>query len=198
MPHDQAYLEAEKKIEENWRTREKKLNLSGMKLTELPVSIGKCTHLEELNLSNNQLTTLPDSLGQLTQLQSLNLESNQLTTLPESLRNVHRLNNLNIAQNRFTELPKIIGQLMFLTELSLYQNELTSLPDWLSNLKNLKKLYPGAFNFKGNFISDLPSSLAQLEHLRTLRLDNNPLNPALQSAYKHGLPAVMAYLRSLE
>ena len=76
MPHDQAYLEAEKKIEENWRTREKKLNLSGMKLTELPVSIGKCTHLEELNLSNNQLTTLPDSLGQLTQLQSLNLESN--------------------------------------------------------------------------------------------------------------------------
>ncbi len=43
-----------------------------------------------------------------------------------------------------------------------------------------------------------PSSLAQLEHLKILNLDDNPLNPALQSAYEQGLDAVKAYLRSLE
>ena len=44
----------------------------------------------------------------------------------------------------------------------------------------------------------LPSSVAQLGHLKTLYLDDNPLNPALQSAYEQGLPALKAYLRSLE
>ena len=40
--------------------------------------------------------------------------------------------------------------------------------------------------------------LAQLEHLETLNLEDNPLNPALQSAYNQGLDALKAYLRSLE
>ncbi len=34
--------------------------------------------------------------------------------------------------------------------------------------------------------------------MKELRLDNNPLNPALQSAYEQGLDAVKAYLSSLE
>ena len=49
-----------------------------------------------------------------------------------------------------------------------------------------------------NDITDLPPSLAQLEHLDRLELQGNPLSPALQSAYDQGLDAVKAYLRSLE
>ncbi len=49
-----------------------------------------------------------------------------------------------------------------------------------------------------NKLTDLPPSLAQLEHLEYLDLNDNPLNPALQSAYDAGLDAVKAYLRSLE
>ena len=37
---------------------------------------------------------------------------------------------------------------------------------------------------------------AQLEHLETLDLDNNPLNPELAAAYEQGLDAVKAYLRA--
>jgi hypothetical protein len=48
----------------------------------------------------------------------------------------------------------------------------------------------------GNLLSDLPSSLAQLEHLEKLALDDNPLNPELAAAYKQGIDAVKAYLRA--
>ena len=40
--------------------------------------------------------------------------------------------------------------------------------------------------------------LVNLNISRKLNLDYNPLNPALQSAYKQGLDAIKAYLRSLE
>jgi len=66
-------------------------------------------------------------------------------------------------------------------------------PNWIGELTNLEEFY-----LKDNQIVDLPISLAQLEHLRELYLDKNPLNPALQSAYEQGLPALKAYLRSLE
>ena len=92
MARDQAYLEAEKKIQQALTSRATELDLSNKydapdekKLTELPESIGKLTHLTSLNLSDNQLTTLPDSLGQLTQLTELNLSKNQLASPPEWL-----------------------------------------------------------------------------------------------------------------
>ena len=51
-------------------------------------------------------------------------------------------------------------------------------------------------------LTDLPPSLAQLEHLTKLDLDNNPLNPALQSAYKASKPGnyepLFTYPRSPE
>ncbi|MBK9210868.1 MAG: hypothetical protein IPL71_22330 [Anaerolineales bacterium] len=46
--------------------------------------------------------------------------------------------------------------------------------------------------------TDRSSSLAYLENLKELDLKDNPLNPALQSAYDAGLDEVKAYLRSLE
>ena len=77
MARDEAYREAEKKIEEARWSRATELDLSGRwgsdspKLTELPEALGQLTQLQSLSLSNNQLTTLPEWLGQLTQLQSL-------------------------------------------------------------------------------------------------------------------------------
>ena len=84
MPHDQAYLEAEKKIEEALQSGATELDLRNMNLTELPESIGQLTHLLKLDVGGdswkekekNQLTELPESLWKLTQLTSLNLSSN--------------------------------------------------------------------------------------------------------------------------
>ncbi|HEY85168.1 MAG TPA: hypothetical protein G4N96_08685 [Chloroflexi bacterium] len=53
-------------------------------------------------------------------------------------------------------------------------------------------------NLSGRAITELPPEIGQLSNLQELGLDNNPLNPALQSAYNAGLDEVLAYLRSLE
>lgn len=47
-----------------------------------------------------------------------------------------------------------------------------------------------------NQLVDLPVSLIQLERLKELDLNYNPLNPELAAAYKDGLDAVKRYLRS--
>jgi Leucine-rich repeat (LRR) protein len=71
MARDEAYRQAEKKIEEARRSGAKELHLVGMVLTELPESLGQLTQLQSLDLSQNELTALPESLGNLTQLQTL-------------------------------------------------------------------------------------------------------------------------------
>jgi hypothetical protein len=70
MAHDEAYYEAEKKIEAARRSDATNLNLSKIGLTELPGTIGHFTHLLKLNVGGNpwndeknQLTTLPESPG---------------------------------------------------------------------------------------------------------------------------------------
>ena len=109
MPKDQAYQQAEQKIAEALTSRATELDLSqkynakdSEKLTELPESLWKLTHLTSLNLSNNQLTSLPDSLGQLTQLTSLDLSRNQLTALPDSLGQLTQLTSPNLSNNQLT------------------------------------------------------------------------------------------------
>ncbi|MCI0610691.1 MAG: ADP-ribosylation factor-like protein, partial [Anaerolineae bacterium] len=77
--------------------------------------------------------------------------------------------------------------------LFLSDNQLTDIPSSLGQLEHLAVL-----SLDRNQLIHLPSSLAQLEHLEQLNLRDNPLNPALQSAYDQGLPALKAYLRSLE
>ncbi|MFN8433304.1 MAG: COR domain-containing protein [Anaerolineales bacterium] len=197
------------------------LNLAYNRLTALPDSLGQLTQLTELDLSRNQLTTLPESLKQLTQLRELDLqynklstisnwlgrllelkelglEGNQLTNLPLSLANLTNLTILwlgdaDVGGNPLIQFPECIRQMTQLSKLGICSCQLTSVPDWVAKLTKLETLY-----LSYNNLSNLPPSLAQLEHLDNLLLDNNPLNPALQSAYDQGLPALKAYLRSLE
>jgi len=234
------------------------LNLSSNKLKTLPESLGELTQLQFLSLSNNKLISLSESLGRLSQLKNLDISSNQLIILPSALGRLSKLQELEIASNQLTVLPDSIGDLKELRKILLQENSLTSLPEsfgqltdlivlglgkntfskipdsmyklknlealwidnfaqfsnWIRALKSLSSIrssecglvvipnWIGELNelteliLKGNFISDLPPSLAQLEHLKYLYLDDNPLNPELAEAYKQGLPAVMAYLRA--
>lgn len=85
MPHDQAYLLAEKKIEETLHTKGAVLDLRGFGLMELPDSLMQLKQLQLLNLSDNQLKRLPEWIGQLKQLQSLSLAHNNLEVIPNAL-----------------------------------------------------------------------------------------------------------------
>jgi Leucine-rich repeat (LRR) protein/GTPase SAR1 family protein len=182
MARDQAYLEAEKKIEKVLKSGATELDLSSMKLTELPESIGQLKQLRKLDLGrdfskseseNNQLTALPDALGQLMQLTELNLSSNQLTTLPEPLGQLTQLQTLNLSDNQLTALPDSLGQLTQLTELHLSNNQLTALPDSLGQLTHLQSL-----DLSSNKMTTLPDSLAALgalTQLTNLDLSGNQL-----------------------
>jgi Leucine-rich repeat (LRR) protein len=60
MVRDEAYRKAERKIEEARQSGATELDLSSMRLTELPESLGQLTQL--LDLQSNKLTSLPDWL----------------------------------------------------------------------------------------------------------------------------------------
>jgi internalin A len=194
MPHDEAYYEAEKKIQQALKSGTTKLDLRDMKLTELPESIGQLTLLQTLDLSSNQLTVLPKSIRSIRHLERLDIFSNKLsktTNLPDA--EVLLLGAYNRdGGNPLTEIPLAIKDLLRLKVLTAWNCELSSLPDWLSDVATIEKIYVGRNN-----IIDLPTSLTKLERLNILDLEGNPLNPALQSAYDVGLDAVKAYLRSL-
>ncbi|MHB8778705.1 MAG: leucine-rich repeat domain-containing protein, partial [Anaerolineales bacterium] len=103
MPHDQAYYQAEKKIEEALKSGATELNFGGKrnapseeKLSELPESLQNCTQLTLLSIHNKKLTKLPRWLGKLEQLQHLDITNNKLTMLPESIGNLKQLKYLSL------------------------------------------------------------------------------------------------------
>jgi len=165
MARDQAYLEAEKKIEQALKSGAMELNISLVILTELPESIGLLTQLQSLDLNFNHLTALPESLGQLTQLQTLDLSSNQLMALPESLGQLTQLGSLNLSHNKLTALPESLGQLTQLGSLNLSHNKLTALPESLGQLTQLRSL-----NLSTNELTALPKSLGKLTQLQSLNI----------------------------
>ena len=115
-------------IENARRSGDTVLDLIGMKLTELPESLGELTALTHLFLNDNQLTTFPAEIGQLTALTALALAGNQLTTLPAELGQLTALTVLFLNDNQLTTLPAEIGQLTALTWLFLHGNPALGLP----------------------------------------------------------------------
>ena len=214
MAHDKAYEAAEKKIEKALRTGATKLDLSAAfgakdseRLTELPESVGRLTHLQKLDLSKNQLRALPESVGWLTQLQTLDLSYNQLTSLPDSLGQLTQLQELNVGYNLLTSLPDSVGRLTQLRSLYLSDNQLRALPESLGRLTQLRSLY-----LSDNQLRALPESLGRLTQLQKLTLETNKLTSLpesigrltqLQTLYLGGnqltaLPESLAQLTQLQ
>ncbi len=167
MARDEAYREAEKKIEKARREGETKLHLSNMGLTEVPESIANLTLLKFLDVSANEFTSLPESLGNLTQLQRLHVDTNRLGRFPDVLRGLTRLRALYIYANALESIPAWINELRSLETLLINANRLTDLPDSLGELSNLTDLSLGG-PLGGNPIGILPVCVSRLKALRTL------------------------------
>ena len=170
MARDEAYYEAEEKIEETRLSGGTKLNLCLRGLTDLPESLGQLTQLQSLDFGGNLLTVFPDSIIQLKQLRNLGLGTTQMDSLKKPV------------QKRMLRRQKQEDQ---------KNNELRIIPESIGTLTELRFL-----DFSFNQLTDLPLSLNQLIHLTKLDLDYNPLNPELAEAYKQGLDAVKVYLRA--
>lgn len=140
MAKSKAFQAAEEKIAAALRTGATELDLSCIRLTEVPESLGQLAQLQTLDLSYNQLTALPESLGKLKQLQSLALSGNQLTSLPEWLGELKQLQSLRLIRNQLTSLPESIGKLTRLVELELFHNPIEALPSTVGCLVGLTKL----------------------------------------------------------
>ena len=176
MAKDQAYQEAEKRIETARFEGSRDLDLGELGLTEVPEEIGSLTQLQRLNLSQNNLTELPESIGSLNQLQRLYLYQNILIELPRSIGSLTQLQTLNVYQNRLVELPQSIGSLNQLRTLDICHNQLTELPQSITRLNQLLELY-----LLSNELRYLPEFIGQLKELRVLNVVSNHLTSLPES-----------------
>ncbi|PSB20580.1 GTP-binding protein [Phormidesmis priestleyi ULC007] len=106
----------------------KVLDLSGQKLTEVPLEIGRLTQLKALNLYHNQITVIPDAITQLTNLTQLDLRDNQITIIPDAITQLTNLKGLNLRDNQITVIPDAITQLTNLKSLALEDNPIQNVP----------------------------------------------------------------------
>jgi len=180
----EGMAEAERRIEEARKQGATELDLSGLRLTDLPGSIAQLRRLHRLNLYNNQLTALPESIAQLGKLWFLDVHRNQLTALPESIARLRWLQSLNLYGNQLTALPEPIAQLQQLQSLSVWNNQLTALPESIGQLQQLQKL-----DVSNNQLTALPESIAQLQKLWFLDVHSNQLT---------ALPESIAQLQKLQ
>jgi len=175
---------AQQRIERARQEGARILDLSDMKLRELPKSIAFLTKLQGLNLNNNQLTELPEAIASLSQLRQLYLYNNKLTELPEAIASLTQLQRLYLYNNQLTELPEAIASLTELQQLYLSNNQLTELPEAIRSLSQLRVLY-----LSHNKLTELPEAIASLTQLQELNLSNNQLRE---------VPEVIASLTRLQ
>lgn len=113
-----------------------RLDLSCLKLTAIPESIGSLINLTELDLSNNRLSHIPESIGSLINLTKLDLGNNKLRSIPGNISNLINLAQLTLAENQLSRFPDSITNLHNLNTINLYDNPLgdSSIFQYLSQL----------------------------------------------------------------
>lgn len=176
-----------KKIAEAKKQNAPDLDLSKLKLTEIPVELSQLTKVTMLNLNGNQLTEIKN-LGQLLRLTNLDLNNNNLTAINgldkntkltrlylrgneiEEINGLEELVNLSKLYLSGNQIKKIKGleTLSRLTNLSLDNNQLTE----IENLENLTLL--NVLDLSRNKLTEI-NNLEKLALVNTLFLNNNQI-----------------------
>ncbi len=152
------------RIAQNTQTREPSLDLSHLRLTSLPETIGELTHLESLDLSWNRLVQLPPELAKLTKLRRLDLNySGEIGVLEPWIGQLSSLEELHIREVAVSELPESMALLHQLQTLDISDTALSELPRWLGNLPKLQTL-----NISGLTIAAIPAWFTSLQLKRLI------------------------------
>jgi hypothetical protein len=131
-----------------------------------------------------------DESGRLIELHLCDLK---LVQTPLEVWQCSSLQRLCLCDNQLSTLPAEVGNLSSLQELYLSHNQLSTLPAEVGNLSSLQKLY-----LSHNQLSTLPVEVGNLSSLRWLGLLENPLQSPLPEIIVQGIPALLAYLRTLQ
>lgn len=174
----------------------KTINVAGLNLETLPVSVFKQAHLiETLNMSRNPRIDFPldfaETCGSLT---SLNLSECEFNRAPRSMTIVETLQKLDLSRNHLDVCPASFGRLVNMVDLDLRANQLSVLPRELENLapkltvlnlsNNNFEVCPFVIFSLTNLkvldvsycrLSALPQQIQNLTNLVTLRLAGNSL-----------------------
>ena len=148
------------------------LDLSGLKLTVLPLEITRFIYLQWLELDNNQLTSLPEDIGALSQLEWLNLSRNKITSLPDTVLKLQIKTKRMHDEALLAILPIIEAKL----EKKLQLHKADDIREWLNDPKNAASLS----KIKRLSLSELqlkvfPPEIARFTHLQVLDLSFNQL-----------------------
>lgn len=143
--------------------------------------------LETLCMQHHQVNLIPSDFfdNQAASLARLDLSNNDLSSIPADFAKLSKLDILSLASNN---LPEIINGLdnlpSSLQGLNLSNNPFAIMPSSISRFTNLTTLALSDAN-----LNQLPSTVCELSHLRTLDLARNPLSsvPQLSSACKVSL-----------
>lgn len=138
-------------------------------------------HIESLDLSKMKLKQLPEEIWNLNFINDLDVSNNQIKDLPnyrfykeedmfEHDDIFSKYNWYDFIQNTNTIQEKIFKKFIKLKSIDLSFNKIREFPEVISKFKHIEKL-----NMSHNKIQLIPSFLKELEHLRYLDLSGNPL-----------------------
>jgi internalin A len=176
--------EFEERIAEEQQSHTGRLDLSELKLEEIPPLVFSMPWLRSLNLEANNLSRVPDDIALLRNLEELDLwRGKTRISISEHIGDLSELRNLSVGPGS-PDLPSSIGRCKKLSRLAIGNNRLRTLPDWLARLSDLEVLQVWS-----NELEALPDMWADLPRLRVLNLHNNHL---------HRLPPSFGALHRLE
>ena len=147
------------------------LNLTGIRLANLPSLTADMRHVASLRLANMSLQEVPEAfLRGFSELRWLDLANNRLTRLPATLETFQGLTRLSFKNNQIlldaTGVQMLAG-LRRLKVLSLEDNPIEALPD-VSQMLDLRGLM-----LRGTAIDRWPTGVLTLERLEVLDLRAN-------------------------
>ncbi|MHA4893276.1 leucine-rich repeat-containing protein kinase family protein [Pedobacter sp. PWIIR3] len=146
------------------------LDLSGNKLTALPVNFGRLKKLRIFFCSDNLFTVLPEVLADCPMLDVVGFKSNLIHTVPPKALNSN-LRWLILTNNKIKKLPAAIGNCSRMQKLMLAGNQLEALPKELSKCTNL-----GLLRISANCLTELPLWLLNMPKLSWLAFSGNPFS----------------------
>ncbi|MEU7618686.1 COR domain-containing protein [Micromonospora rifamycinica] len=170
--------------------RLRELDLGGCPVREIPRQLWECAALRRLRLDGD-FQQLPPGIGQLRHLEWLHIEPTcRLAWLPRGFSALPSLQELALAPAPDGALAGALFRLPRLLRLTVLGDGPVRLPPEIGQLGRLRELDLG-----DAIVTDLPTELADLPDLITLRARPDRLAEPLGELYQRGLPALLSYLR---